>query len=569
MNNKKLLLSKMLIVGTFILGGCNLFPEPASLIQAPQQTLATGKDSTPLFQLVKGFIPTASSLTVPNEPVVSGSVLQADFNSDGIDEAVAFYKSNIAANKVGAVVLQEVNKGWKPIETFEGNGYEISWGSATDIDGDEIPELLIGWKIGVSAGSVLDIFKWQGNQFVKLTQLNYHELELIEAQGQYRLALWNRDFEDVYNVDVLKWEEETFVSDKDLYPSYFLKVAEYYKQRTEAVPDAPYYWYYLADSLTKANQQEFALHALNKGMSLNIVVPSFEQFEKLQKEIQSQIDSYGDRDIEYYVPYADFTMNIPRHLASSIVVEGQEGSANEYIVNVNVTDQEKKEFLFSIEVHSKDFIMKEEITLPIIHETEHLLYVVRMGNENPKLAESSSLLYETYSQASALRNEMIASIRLGASFTKHINTEDELLIKKISDAYKQVVHVSMGGEIESETLETFTYQDKDYRYLGQDINSQQKLVSFLTSSYTTDAVQTFIELAEIIENNGRLAQPNADGGSLLHYQKASVLQVRDYGTEKQYDLKVPLGNSLSFEVVHIVIRKTEEGWRISSNPLSL
>ena len=51
--------------------------------------------------------------------------------------------------------------------------------------------------------------------------------------------------------------------------------------------------------------------------------------------------------------------------------------------------------------------------------------------------------------------------------------------------------------------------------------------------------------------------------------KATVVHVKDLGSEIQYDLRVPLFNSLSFEVIPFVFRKTEEGWRISSSPIAL
>ena len=35
---------------------------------------------------------------------------------------------------------------------------------------------------------------------------------------------------------------------------------------------------------------------------------------------------------------------------------------------------------------------------------------------------------------------------------------------------------------------------------------------------------------------------------------------------KEVDLKVPLGNSLISEFVHVEFQKTQDGWRISSEP---
>lgn len=47
---------------------------------------------------------------------------------------------------------------------------------------------------------------------------------------------------------------------------------------------------------------------------------------------------------------------------------------------------------------------------------------------------------------------------------------------------------------------------------------------------------------------------------------AKVVQKKDNGEEKEFDIKVPLGDSYSYEVVHIGFQKTETGWRIFSDP---
>jgi len=558
----------LFITSSAFLSGCNLFPEPATLIQAPTQSISLGKKTTLLFQGVKEFIPSGSSQTAPNEPVNKSSIIEADFNGDTKNEVVIFYKSNTIANKVGAAVLQD-NEQWEPLMNVSGNGYEISWGSATDLDGDGISELLIGWKTGVSAGNVLDVYKWVDDELSKVSQLNYHELELIEQNGAYRLAVWRRMFDDVYNVDVLKWQKSSFVSDSTLYPSYFLKVADYYQQRADAVPDAAHYWYYLADSLLKANQPVSALHASQKGMTLSPVDPPYEEYEKQQKKITEYINRDRQQDVDYYVPYADITLNIPKQLAPTMLIEGQEGDLNEYVVNVYVTDQKKKGLLFSIEIHSKDFITKEELQYPLVFETSTLYYIVREPSEHPLTKDQDRELYAHFNQALRIRDEMIASIRLGAPFSKHVSTEEALVVNFITEANKRVSHVNSGGEVKSEVIESFTHEEQDYRFLGEDINTREKLVHYLSSSFTKDAIEEYMKKSGVIEQAQRLAQPNADGGSLLSYPKASVLLVKDLGSEKQFDLRVPLGNSLAYEVVHITLRKTEEGWRISSSPLSL
>ncbi|MEH7445211.1 DL-endopeptidase inhibitor IseA family protein [Bacillus sp. JJ1122] len=551
-----------LILACMMLGGCNFFPEPVSLIQAPGNPKFVDETSDHYLEIVKRHLPTGTALHVPDEPVGSDSIIQADFNNDGKIEIIAFYKSNLRADQTGAFVLQKQDKKWTEVANFEGPGYEVSWGSAEDLTGDGRPELLIAWKMGVSAGSVLDIYSWENQRFKKIAQQKFHELDLLIGVNHPSLAIWQREMEDVYTVDVLKWEEDSFKPDKDLTPVYFRQVAHYYRQRTKEVPDAAFYWYYLADAYLKADKPEDAQLALDQGMQQSITTPSWNDFELLQNKIEAALTERKNADVLYYEPLADLTMNIPKDLYPYISIEPKEGEANEYVMNVYFTDGKKKGLLFAIEAHAQEFIMREEFPLQVVAENEQLVYGIRRNSVKENLGEM-------YHHAAAVVDEMIASIRLGSPFSKYNVLENELLIKKVQEAYEKYVYVGMGGKMESGVIENFTVDDMDYRYLGADLDMMEKLNDYLAPSFTKEAIRSFMESARIIEHEGRMAQPNADGGSLLNYSRATVLKVKNLGTEVQYDLSVPLGNSLVFETVTVVLKKTAEGWRISSNPITL
>ncbi|MEH7886699.1 DL-endopeptidase inhibitor IseA family protein [Bacillus sp. JJ1609] len=554
--------SVTLILACILLGGCNFFPEPVSLIQAPGEAKSTDESSGNQLETVKRHLPTGTSLHVPDEPVGSDSIIHADFNNDGKKEIIAFYKSNLRADQTGAIVLQKQDETWTKIADFESPGYEVSWGSAEDLTGDGRPELLVGWKMGVSAGGVLDIYSWENQRFKKIAQQKYHELDLLTGADQPSLAVWQREMEDVYTVDVLKWEDDSLKADKDLSPVYFRQVAKYYEQRTKEVPDAAFYWYYLAETYLKADMPDDAQLALSQGMKRSISVPSWKDFELLQKKIEAGLGERKEADVLYYEPLADLTMNIPRDLYPYISIESQEGEVNEYVMNVYFTEGKKKGLLFAIEAYAQEFIMREEFPLQMIAENEQLVYGIRRND----VKENLSVMYN---HAGALADEMIGSIRLGSPFSKYTVMEDALLIKKVHEAYEKYVYVGMGGKMESGVIENFTVDDMDYRYLGADLDTMKKFNAYLAPSFTKEAIRSFMESARVIEHEGRLAQPNADGGSLLNYSRATVLKVKNLGTEVQYDLSVPLGNSLVFETVTVVLKKTAEGWRISSNPITL
>ena len=158
------------------------------------------------------------------------------------------------------------------------------------------------------------------------------------------------------------------VSDKTLYPSYFTDVAGYYRQRTNAVPDAAYYWYYLAESLQKAEQYEAALQAVNQGMEKNLTASWYEDFIKIKGEIEKQIAQRKDEDVQYYVPYANITMNVPRSLASHILIEEQEGTETEYLVHVFITDNGEKGYYFPLLFNLKNFCLRTSLCAVFLNQ---------------------------------------------------------------------------------------------------------------------------------------------------------------------------------------------------------
>lgn len=546
----------------FLLTGCNLFVSPESLIQLPNQAKVENQEED-LISIAKRNLPKGTELSVPNGPVGVDPVLSLDLDGDEKKEALVLYRSIIHQNQVGAFLLKEGKKGWGKVFATKGTGSEISWASASDITGDGKMEILLGWQTGGSEVKVLEIYQWEKDKLTILNELNYHELEVIHFENDpiARLALWKRDIADAYKIDLLVWSGNTFISDKEHYPSYFQKAVSYYEQRTSEVPDAAYYWYYLADSHLKANHPEQALDAINTGMKLKSVVPTKITFEQLKVKIENRQEELINTDVAFELSDPDVTIRVPRSLAPYLSINSELIQDDHFTISVEISpDQKLKQSLFTVEVFPVDMVVNSDSKMEKIGENlEHQFFVKRTGS-------STNHTNRIIQFAVNMMDLIISNIELGPLDAEYQSLEDEVVLLKVKEAVKKYWYVMSGGDMPEGKMKTVSINNHEYRYLGKDLNTNAKLVNYLSESFTGNAIDSFIEQAQIIEYFDKLIQPNADGGSFLNYDVGEIVQKKDRGNEKEFDIKIPLGNSFTYEFVHISFQKTENGWRIFSEP---
>lgn len=125
-------------------------------------------------------------------------------------------------------------------------------------------------------------------------------------------------------------------------------------------------------------------------------------------------------------------------------------------------------------------------------------------------------------------------------------------------------YVVSGGE-GNRDLTVFKKNNIEYRYLGETLNTEEKLKSYLGKWYTPEQTNKLFKDLGFITNNGKLAQPNADGGSLADWNKAILKLTKNSTTSKTYEMKVPLGDLGIYETekgeLSFVAGK---GWRVQS-----
>ena len=159
---------------------------------------------------------------------------------------------------------------------------------------------------------------------------------------------------------------------------------------------------------------------------------------------------------------------------------------------------------------------------------------------------------------------------------KSLQDSDENYISETSilflvqNAVAHYWHVSSGGKIiypGEGYLETFFHNDIEYRYFGADLETMEKLYLYLGEVYSKEDIDEYIKLANIIEFEDKLAQPNADGGDLRMWEAATILKIEDKDNKKECIIELPYPeNVMEPEKVTITIEKINNKWVVSNVP---
>jgi len=244
---------------------------------------------------VQKFLPSGAKLEEPKNPGGAKAIQQQDMDGDGKAELLVTYRVGQNPGELGAILLQKKQNNWEKVWEQKGSlGYALDRASFADITGDGRPELLLGWTMGASAGNGLDIFTWQDKEkssgggvaldddgnalnevhwqgtMTHIASIGYHKIDIINANNQKdtgfiiigeesplfgkqaALALWRHDTGEAYSIKVLRWtkvgSDTGLVPAEDLYPEYYKKVVAYYQEKVKEMPEAAFYWYYLADA---------------------------------------------------------------------------------------------------------------------------------------------------------------------------------------------------------------------------------------------------------------------------------------------------------------------------------
>ncbi|MBP1155450.1 MULTISPECIES: DL-endopeptidase inhibitor IseA family protein [unclassified Paenibacillus] len=176
-------------------------------------------------------------------------------------------------------------------------------------------------------------------------------------------------------------------------------------------------------------------------------------------------------------------------------------------------------------------------------------------------ALGAEVIWDEANQTVIVENEKYRQLQ-----RKNLEISDRDAVGLVGDAQKHFWFISRGGE--GERIDgSFGVEGKEYpyRWMSSDLDTKDKFIAYVERVYTPEQAAAYwkkqTENGSILEIEGKLAQPEADGGSALEWSNASAKLIQEGKGTKTYRFQVPIFDE--FEEREVKLRYVEgKGWRI-------
>ncbi|UQZ80859.1 KWG Leptospira [Paenibacillus konkukensis] len=249
-------------------------------------------------QLVRAYLPQGAELVTTQRSYPLPAICAADLDGDKMQEISAVYRLD---HELHLLALKYLGYGWGAADDVALPYSRVSVLTAAPVLSLDRSNLIVGWQEEPDSDlSRLSVYEWteEGLKDTAGKDVYFSFMEVMttpERDGQPSLAdlaLWIRDSEEAYRVDIIRWRRGQRISAVDKYPLYYPKVVRYYEQLVRKQPDHPLYWYYLAEAQHWTGMTEAALVSADRAYRLGGAAVAGEKLQQLDRDIRLQLEAY-------------------------------------------------------------------------------------------------------------------------------------------------------------------------------------------------------------------------------------------------------------------------------------
>lgn len=185
--------------------GCSFTLSPQELYRLPKLP----SEYTELDNRISEILAEGAEYAAP----ASGSNIQpvqlVDLNSDGQEEAVAFFRNSSAEKPLKICIFTPVEDGYEQAAAIESSGTSINSIVYSDLNRDGYTELLVGWRTTTDLQALV-VYSLRGGELTELMRSNYvrYTLTDLDEDRLQELVIFRSTEAEGGNVaDYYVWQE--------------------------------------------------------------------------------------------------------------------------------------------------------------------------------------------------------------------------------------------------------------------------------------------------------------------------------------------------------------------------
>ncbi len=199
------LASLWLVAVSVLLTGCLSSSKVEDLFTPPQPPI----EYTGLADVISGYITGGYEYASPTAGQNIQAVQVVDLDSNGRNEALAFFRKPGDEKPLKIVVFQSLGGRYEQLTTIESSGTAIERVEYQDMNGDGVREVVVGWKISADVRSVA-VYA-MGEEPTMLMQSSYtrYSIEELDGDGIPSLMLLRSNDQGASVAEFYGWGEES------------------------------------------------------------------------------------------------------------------------------------------------------------------------------------------------------------------------------------------------------------------------------------------------------------------------------------------------------------------------
>ena len=178
MRGRWILLWPMCLAAALLLTGCMFRASFEELYEMPRLP----NEYTELREQIDSILNSGAEYATPTSGTNIQSVQLVDLDGDGTEEALAFFRSSGEERPLKIYIFQAVEGSYEQVALVEGSGTAIHSIAYTDMDGDGIQELIVGWRVNAESQAV-GVYSIRNFEPRLLMESLYTQYEVLDFDG--------------------------------------------------------------------------------------------------------------------------------------------------------------------------------------------------------------------------------------------------------------------------------------------------------------------------------------------------------------------------------------------------